>query len=98
MTETLQMLIASRLADGRVVFLAAGGRWVENLAAGRVAGNAAEAAELLKAGQAGVAANLVVRPELMPVTERNGTRVPVAYREVIRAGGPTVEARHRSSG
>ena len=96
MVNNLQMVIANRLADGRTVFLAPASWWVEDIAAGQVAGTPAAAAELLKAGRDAAVANLVLGPELIPVTERAGRRVPLAYREAIRAGGPTVEAASRT--
>lgn len=88
------MVLASRLTDGRVVFLAPAGptgpRWVETIADGVLATSKDEANALLAAAQAAEVANVVVEPYLIEVTEQDGRRRPVAWREVIRAEGPTV--------
>jgi predicted transcriptional regulator len=85
-----QMLMASRLGDGRVVFLAAAGRWVEAIAEGRVATDEASAAQLLAEGKADEARNRVVDPYLVEIADTGGRRRPVVWREAIRAEGPTI--------
>ena len=90
-----QMVMASRLTDGRVVFLGpgnagAGNAWVDSIAAGAVAADADEAARLLAMAKADEARNLVVEPYLVDITEQNGRRRPLVWREAIRAEGPTV--------
>jgi hypothetical protein len=85
-----QMVLASRLADGRVVFLGPGNGWVDTIAAGAVAADADTAARLLAAAKADESRNLVVDPYLVDITEENGRRRPVVWREAIRAEGPTV--------
>ncbi len=86
-----QMVIANRLDDGRVVFLAGDGQWVTDINAGQVAETATAAEDLLGEAQAAEAANHVVEASLIDVTRdpRLGLR-PTAWREVIRANGPTV--------
>jgi hypothetical protein len=81
-----QMIIANRLSDGRTVFLAAPGRWVEPIDGGCLLDTTAAQA-LLVAAKADEAANVVVEPYLIEVDEQ---RRPLAWREQIRAEGPTV--------
>ena len=84
------MLLANWLTDGRVVFLAADGSWVDDIAAGAFS-TAPEAAErLLAVGRDAEARNLVVEPYLIAVRDAAGQRRPVDWREAIRAAGPTV--------
>jgi len=85
-----QVLIANRLSDGLVVFLAADGAWVESIAAGVLIDDDRAAGELLDQGLADADNNLVIDPILINVTVRDGTRTPDAIREAIRAAGPTV--------
>jgi hypothetical protein len=86
----LQMIIANRLADGAVVFLAPDHAWVGEIAAGRVIENAAEAEALLGLAREHEARCIVVDPQLIEVVDANGGLRPVAIREAIRAFGPTV--------
>ncbi len=82
---------ANRLQDGLVVFLDEDGDWTRDLRAARIAQDDAEAVELESEGAAAVAANLVVAPYLVEVAAHNGSGfLPVANRERIRIGGPTV--------
>jgi hypothetical protein len=84
-----QMIIANRLTDGRVVFLAADGRWVEAIDAGALT-DADRIAALLERAKQDEACNLVVEPSAIDVQEMNGRRRPSAVREAIRAFGPSV--------
>ena len=86
------VVIANRLGDGLVVYLAEGDVWVERIEdpSVRVADDPAAAADLEKAGLAAEARQEVVGPELIGVERRDGVVVPVRFREVIRAAGPTV--------
>jgi hypothetical protein len=89
MAEKLQMVIANRLRDGLTVFLAPGERWSEAISEGAVAQDATGAAALLAIAERHAAQNVVVGPYLIEV---GGTdRRPLAWREAIRAFGPTVE-------
>ena len=85
-----QMITANRLADGTVVFLASGGRWVERFEQGRVANNEAEAAALQQIAEAAVTCAEVVAPYLIDVGEIDGRLQPSRYRERIRAEGPSI--------
>lgn len=88
-----QMVIANRLRDGLTVFLATGDAWVESIAEGVVARDAAAAARLLQAAEAAAARNVVVGPYLIAIAEESTGRRPLEWREAIRAFGPTVETR-----
>lgn len=88
-----QMVIANRLRDGLTVFLAAGDTWVESIADGVVARDAAAAARLLQAAEAEAARNVVIGPYLIAIAEEANGRRPLEWREAIRAFGPTVETR-----
>ncbi len=85
-----QMLVASRLSDGRVVFLATGKQWVEDLQLGILATSKDESESLLLVGRTAEAENQVVEAYLIAVEIRDGKRRPTDWRESIRAGGPTV--------
>lgn len=84
------MVVASRLSDGRVVFLTAGGQWVADLQLGALATDKDESEALLQRGRQGEAANQVVESYLITVKTVAGKRQPIDWRESIRACGPTV--------
>lgn len=92
-----QIVIASELSSGRVVFLAKGAAagsgvsWARLIDESEVVHDAEHAAELLALAEADVAArHEVLDPYLIDV-ETTGTGLrPTKYREVIRCLGPTV--------
>ncbi|MGI9292187.1 MAG: DUF2849 domain-containing protein [Gammaproteobacteria bacterium] len=84
------MIIANTLSDGFVVFLAADGSWVSDIAAGALAETDTEAEALLATAKQAEADNTVIDPYLIPVELDNGQRKPTEYREYIRATGPSV--------
>ena len=86
----MQMLMASRLTDGRVVFLTEGHEWTDSIDRGAVASSDEAGAALLEVAERAVRASEVVDPYLVAVTESDGRRRPVVVREAIRAFGPTV--------
>jgi hypothetical protein len=88
----MQMIVASRLIDGRVVFLARDARWVESIEDGLVAESAEAVAVLLEQAQKAVQADEIVEPYAIDVTVDAGQRRPTALREAIRAFGPTIAA------
>lgn len=88
---TLQVVVANRLRDGRVIYLAEGG-WVAWIGDAQVAGSEAAAAALLAQAQRAVAANEVVDPYLIEVIEEASELKPARWRERIRSLGPTVRA------
>jgi hypothetical protein len=86
-----QMIIANRLVDGVVVFLAPGDTWEPAIAAGAVIDEDAEALRLLGVAKQHEARCLVIDPMLIQVKLLdNGQVRPTEIREVIRAFGPTV--------
>ena len=62
-----QMIIANRLIDGRVVFLAPGGQWDTAIAAGTVIDEDAEAERLLEVAKQDQARCLVIDPILQRI-------------------------------
>jgi Protein of unknown function (DUF2849) len=85
-----QILLASDLRDGEVLFLGAEG-WERDARAAVVARDAAEAAALEARGKADIAANKVVDVYLAEVEldDVQGPR-PLHYRERARLVGPSV--------
>ncbi len=84
------MVIANRLQDGLVVFLAEDERWVEAIEDGAVAGDEQAAQILLDRALRDVSDCRVIDPYLIEISDTAGQRRPVVYREAIRALGPTV--------
>ena len=85
-----QILMASNLVDGEVVFLGQSG-WERDHCRARVAQNAEEAAALEAAGKRDVSANRVVDVYLADVEiGRDGAPTPLHYRERMRVKGPSV--------
>ncbi|MDH3510027.1 MAG: DUF2849 domain-containing protein [Gammaproteobacteria bacterium] len=85
------MVIANRLHDGLVVFLAADGSWVDSIARGWLAEDEPDRTRALQRSMEAQYANQVIGPDLIEVTEQHGVRMPVSIREAIRAAGPTVQ-------
>ena len=84
------VITASRLADGVVVFQTPDQDWSEDFNRAAVRADAAATAAALARAKEDEAQNLVVEPYAVPVEIRNGHVVPKALREAIRAAGPTV--------
>lgn len=91
-----QVVIANRLSDGIVVFLAAApgsrrGEWKLRLSEASVARDDARAKELLELGLAAAKeAHQVIDPYLIEVEQTEEGLRPTLYRERIRCLGPTV--------
>ena len=85
-----QMIIANRLADGVVVFLAPQDAWEASIDAGAVIDDPAEAMRLLEVAKGHESRCLVIDPNLIEVVVEAGRPRPLAIREAIRAFGPTV--------
>lgn len=86
----LQMIIANRLRDGAVVFLAANEGWEPAIGAGTVIDNEADAARLMTVAKRHEDECRVIDPQLIEIEVRDGQPRPTAIREAIRAFGPTV--------
>lgn len=85
-----QILLASSLADGEVLFLGASG-WERTHAKARVARDKEEASAMEAFGKAEIAANRVVDVYLADVeVTANGVPTPLHYREKMRIKGPSV--------
>ena len=82
-----QLLTANRLRDGEVVYLAADGAWVEDIAGAHVLATAAEGESALAKGVEAERNLHVVHAYLFDI---NPQLKPVKMREIIRATGPTV--------
>jgi len=85
-----QVLTANRLLDGEVLYLAAGGAWVEGLNAATILTTAAEGETALARGAEAERNREVVHAYLFDVVDATAPLRPVKKREVIRAAGPTV--------
>lgn len=85
-----QMIIANRLRDGAVVFLAPNEGWDPSIRAGTLIDNEAEATRLLAVAKRHEAECQVIDPQLIDVEIEDGAPRPTAIREAIRAFGPTV--------
>ena len=85
-----QMIIANRLRDGAVVFLAASEAWETAIAAGSVINNEADATRLMALAKRHETECQVIDPQLIDVDVKEGQLRPTAIREAIRAFGPTV--------
>jgi len=85
-----QMIIANRLVDGVVVFLAPGAGWTPAIASGVVIDDEAEAQRLLGAVKELEARSPVIDPQVIQVKVEGATVRPTEIRELIRAFGPTV--------
>jgi hypothetical protein len=91
-----QIVIASGLGDGRVVFLAKGSKagevvWAALIGDSEVAAEGAPANALLGMAEADAdARHLIVDPYLIDVEGEGATLTPTKYREVIRCLGPTI--------
>ena len=85
-----QMIIANRLIDGVVVFLAPEGAWDTSIDKGIVIGDSAEATRLLAVAKEHERHCHVIDPNLIEVAMKAGQPRPVHIREAIRAFGPTV--------
>jgi hypothetical protein len=85
-----QILIASTLTDGEVVFLGASG-WERDHRLARIARSAEEAAALEALGKRDISANRVVDVYLADVEiGGDGAPTPMHYREKMRVKGPSV--------
>ena len=84
-----QMIIANRLTDGRIVFLAGNDQWVRSIDEGLLLDGDAQSQYLPRAQQHEAECR-VVDPNLIEVTVEDGRRRPIEIREAIRAFGPSL--------
>ena len=83
-----EIVTASRLIDGLVVFQAEQG-WVEDFAKAAVYETTEASKAALDRAREDEARDIVVEPYLVVVEMRSGHYAPKALREFIRASGPT---------
>ena len=86
---TQQVVTANRLGDGRVVYLADGYLWVEEVGRARVAEDDEAGKALVAIAEKAVADRIVVAPYLIDVKADGDRITPTRYREVLRALGPS---------
>jgi len=84
------MIIANRLRDGVVVFLAPSEGWEPAIGAGTLIDTEAEATRLMEVAKRHEGECRVIDPQLIEVEINDGKLRPTAIREAIRAFGPTV--------
>jgi hypothetical protein len=84
-----QVVTANRLGDGRVVYLADGYLWVEEIGRARVAEDEDAGKALTAIAEKAVADRIVVAPYLIDVKIEGDHVTPTRYREVLRALGPS---------
>ena len=89
MAKGPQILTASRLNDGAVLYWQGGG-WSESFGEAAVLPDPAEAKVALEGAAEFVRARQLINPYLFEVRLDDGVAVPVKEREVIRAAGPSV--------
>lgn len=89
-----QVITASRLTDGAVVFLGQARAWVERLSTAAVFSSVEASAEALAVAQKDEQANVVIDIYAIDVADKGGTVTPIKLREAIRAQGPTVKPEH----
>jgi sulfite reductase (NADPH) hemoprotein beta-component len=86
----MQMIIANRLIDGRVVFMDADAAWVDSIEEGILLETAADNDRRMGLAMRDVEDCVIVDPYLIDVVMDDGKRRPVEAREAIRAFGPSV--------
>ena len=87
----MRALTANRLIDGEVVFWSKG-RWVERFGEAELFAEDAPADDA--EGKAKSQGTVVVDPYLIDVAETEEGAAPIAYRERLRAMGPTNTPQH----
>ncbi len=92
--EMGQVITASRLRDGVVLFMGGDFAWVEEIGAARIFATAETTAAGLAACKKDEEDNLVLDIYAIDVAEKDGAIVPTRLREAIRAVGPTVHPEH----
>jgi hypothetical protein len=88
----MKALTGNRLDDGEVVFLGRGGGWAERFADAALFED--DAAALAAEAHAKTQITVVVDPYLIDVAPVEEGFAPIAYRERLRALGPTNKLEH----
>lgn len=85
-----QVIIANRLTDGAVVFLASNYDWATAIGEGMLLDGDADVEQAMSVAKRHELECIVVDPLLIEVVVQEGQVRPTAIREAIRAFGPTV--------
>ncbi len=93
-----QVITASRLHDGAVVFQSNDGRWVERLDHAAVYEGKDVVASAIERAKRDEGLNLVLDIYAVDVSTKGGAPVPTKLREAIRAHGPTVHPEYAKPG
>ncbi|MHA1165161.1 MAG: DUF2849 domain-containing protein [Alphaproteobacteria bacterium] len=91
-----RVLTANFLQDGIVVFLGPGGAWAPSLERALLAHSDDDVARLEALGGRAAEANLIIDPYLIEVEYAGSALSPVAFRERMRARGPSVNLEFNS--
>ena len=86
----MQMIIASRLVDGRVVFMDAEADWADSIEDGVCLDTEVETVRRMTAAELAIESCEIVDPYPIEVVVEDGERRPAKVREAIRAFGPSV--------
>lgn len=92
-----QAFTANRLIDGRVVYLTAAGGWSEDFDESFFCTNEDEVGEYQKRAELAAVADEVVEPYVIDVERGPSGARPARHREVIRAFGPSIEIKPKTS-
>jgi hypothetical protein len=85
-----RIVIASRLSDGRTVFLGSNASWMDFIQESRIANTTEEDEEIMQIARESEGRQEVVDPYLVDVEAENGKVRALHHREAIRAAGPTI--------
>jgi hypothetical protein len=89
----MQVVSASRLSDGAVVYLDPQDNWAESLGAAAVLETESEIEAALRKAQAAAAANEIIDPFAVPVAKGADGLHAMSLRNAIRELGPTIAFR-----
>jgi len=92
-----RILSANRLRDGIIVYLSSTGEWLPQIDAAAVFTSQEASDAALAKARADIAANLILDPVVVDVTEGPKGKRAVGLRNAIRALGPTVKFKRSST-
>ncbi len=92
-----QIVTASDLRSGGVVFLTTTGGWSPYISSALISEPAEAVLVLEKQGLQAVAEQIIVAPYLIDINMENGLPNPVRFREQLRVNGPSVQANFRKA-
>ena len=85
-----QVLTASHLQSGQVIFLNEANEWTTSLHAVQLIADEVSAARVEALGEQAVLNNKIIGPYLIDVMIEEGKVVPLRYREQLRIFGPSI--------